>query len=144
VLKRTDAKIKKMNPQSSQRPETVVEVPPRYAYLSDLKDGVNYQVIEGKHSGSKLVIFKDFGYSVNKKKLAKGEASPMYYLRCKYFPTCKATAFIRKNYCARNDDLNPHTCPGDGASKARWYAQAALTRMRNRAMKETSTFDVSN
>jgi len=116
--------------------------PPRYHTLASLQDGVNFRVIPGKHHGSKLVIHQQFGYSINKRVKDSTSGDSIYYLKCKY-TTCSARGFIRRNFFAYNPDQNPHTCEGEGASTARWFAAAALARMKERAMKETSTLEVS-
>ena len=132
-----------MNPLNLQGPpEQVIETPSRYNTTAELQDGVNYRIIPGKHLASKLVIHNNFGYSINKRAFDKESKKAIFYLKCKY-KSCKARAFIRNNYCGFNEDNHPHTCQGEGASPARWYAQAALARMKERAIKETSTFDVS-
>jgi len=113
-------------------------------YLSDLKDGANYHVIPGKHAKSKLIIKGDHAFTVDKKVPLKEETGKvMYYVRCK-FKDCKVRGWIKNDFLTVPEN-SIHTCVSDGlgASKAKWLAQAALSRMRERAAKETSSFDVS-
>jgi len=114
----------------------------RYHTLEALQDGINYRVIPGKQQGSKIVIHQKYGYTVNKRVKDPKSGKPLYYLKCKY-TSCHAKGYVRNNYFAFNPDANPHTCEGEGASAARWFAAAALARMKERATKENSTFEVS-
>jgi len=112
-------------------------------YLADLVDGVNFHVIPGKHSKSKLVIKGDYAYTVDKKVASKDGGKSLYYMRCKY-KQCKVRGVIKNNFLTLAEN-HVHSCVADGAGvgRAKWMAQAALARMRERAAKETSSFDVS-
>lgn len=114
------------------------------SYLADLKDGVNFHVIPGKHSKSKLIIKDDFAYTVDKKVLLKEETGKyMFYIRCK-FKDCKVRGTIKKDFLSLSD-TSVHTCQAGGSAvgKSKWLAQAALARMRHRACTEPSSYDVS-
>jgi len=115
-------------------------------YLQELKSGLNYKVIAGKQQGSKLVVKGKYAYHVDTRIKGRDEsAKAFYYLKCK-FGTCPARGYIKDDYLfTPNEAKVPHTCErdGHGPSEGRWFAQAALGRMKERASKETSTFEVS-
>jgi len=119
--------------------------PRLFGYLKELDDGVNYRIIPGKLRLSKIVVCGKYGYLVDRKKDCK-DSNPKFYLKCK-FPRCKARGFIKNKFLTLQRDNNdhPHTCDldGGGACEARWAALSALARMKERALKERSTFEVS-
>jgi len=116
--------------------------PPPSTVLAPLKDGQNYKVIPGKHFGSQLVVKGKYAFNIQKRR--KDGASEIIYLRCK-FKGCPSRAHLKDDFFYEpNADKTPHSCDqdGNGPSEARWMAQAALGRMKERAAKETSTFEV--
>ena len=116
------------------------------SYLEELKGGINFKVIAGKQQGSKLVVKGKFAYHVDTRIKGRNESTKsFYYIKCK-FATCPARGYIKDDFLyLPNESKVPHTCERDGLgpSEGRWFAQAALGRMKERASKETSTFEVS-
>lgn len=117
-------------------------------WLDCLKNGSNYRVQQGNRDDTKIVICESFGYTCNQKRINK-DGSVTYYLRCKYYPTCKVTGTV-KNGLANFPSVSicGHTCQGeevtgDGPSDLFWEAKECMTRMKHRAGSETSSFEVS-
>lgn len=115
-------------------------------WLEDLKSGINFRVIQGKHVGSKLVIIGDNAYvSDQAPRDGASSSSGIFYLKCKFHRSeqCKVRGKIVDNFATIfNMDTVQHTCTGQ-SSPHRWRAQEALTRMKERAASESSSLDVS-
>ena len=113
-----------------------------------ITDGDNYRVIRGKKATSKVIVYEDKCYLIEKPGVEKnsGEAlpQPVFYLKCKYSPTCQARAVIRKNKLEIKSTDKLHTCQEtNGASLDKIAVQEALNKMKRRAREEGSTFYVS-
>ena len=111
--------------------------------MSDLKDGTNFRVIQGKHAGSKLIVNGKFSYRISKSEYNRGSQEVVHYLVCKYGP-CLAKAVIKTNTLEMSASQSHHTCDVDcGASTAKITAAKLLTKMKTRAANEGTTFSVS-
>ena len=110
----------------------------------DIPDGVNYRVIQGKHTNSRLVVKDNYCYHIGKQEVSRSTGEVVIYLKCKY-GSCLATAKIRNNFLeVSSQDRVDHTCvANEGASAAKITAGELLTRMKTRAANEGTNFSVS-
>ena len=109
----------------------------------DLKDGLNFRVIQGKQANSKLIVQDQFSFVVEKYDTSKA-SGPVMYVKCRY-ASCPTRGVIKNNILEiRNVDRNQHTCVRtDGASLTKIAVQELTTKMKNRAATEGTTFYVS-
>ena len=98
-----------------------------------LEEGINYHVIPGKQKNSKLFVRGDLVYKLDK---AIGN---IRYLSCK-FPSCHVRCSIKNNFLTTNEV--DHSCRNEGASAALWTALACQGRMKLRAEREGTSFQV--
>ena len=113
-----------------------------------ITDGDNYRVIRGKKATSKIIVYEDKCYLIEKPGVEKisgeGLPQPVFYLKCKYSPSCQARAVIKKNKLEIRSTDKLHTCQENfGANLDKIAVQEALNKMKTRARVEGSTFYVS-
>ena len=99
-----------------------------------LEEGINYHVIPGKQKNSKLYVKGDFAYKLDK------QVGNIRYLVCK-FPSCSVRCSIKNSFLTTNSEVD-HTCRHEGASAAMWTALACQGRMKLRAEREGTSFQV--
>ena len=98
-----------------------------------LEEGINYHIIPGKQKNLKIFVKGDFAYKLDK---AVGN---IRYLVCK-FPSCHVHCSIKNSFLTTNEV--DHSCRNEGASAALWTALACQGRMKLRAEREGTSFQV--
>lgn len=106
--------------------------------MDRIEEGENYTIVPGKHPDSVIIIQEDLGYLREKSK-TKGEKR-VHYLKCKFHRSsgCKGRAWIEDNFLTPSPK-HPHTCAGDGATRAHWRTKIVIDEMKKKARTETSS-----
>lgn len=123
--------------RSTSRPRAPVPKPP-------LMPGANYRIIQGQKASSKIVVFERFTYVTDRTEVKNNEA--MYYLRCKYFgKACPARAVIKRGvFQVKTEGADHgHNCAPNLAGYDHIVYQEVLSRMKERARTEASSYHVS-
>lgn len=107
----------------------------------DITDGINYHVMPGKHTNSKVIVHSERCYLIDKtEKNAKNET--VYYVKCKV-PSCPARGHIKQKKFAMSDKFQHDCDQNSGAHIHKIVIQDVLNRMKDRAQSEGTSYFVS-
>ena len=114
---------------------------------AELTEGLNYRLIQGQRTDSKLVICNGYSYLLNKRDFTDAGTKVTFYMRCKH-PSCTARAIIKNGMLTMKPDDGDvdalHQCKAtEGQSQESIRKQELLSTMKRRAAREGSTYYVS-
>lgn len=106
--------------------------------LETLNAGINFRIIQGKQSNSRVIVQNNFCYILDKTTTIYDDQ--VVYVKCKY-STCPARGIIKEDMLEVRKD---HTChSNNGHSLSRIAVQEVLSKMKRRAATEGTSFFVS-